>query len=109
MIKKIIFLIIILIITFFLLLFIFLDKVIIKKTIEDIEKDLKVKISLNEDYKFTFLPNLSLLTKFNLKKKDYNLFIKMQNLKFIKIMILNQLNSFLILKKLELKTFLLIN
>ena len=80
MIKKIIFLIIILIITLFLLVFYFFDKIYIKKTIANIEDNLNLDISLNTDYEFSFFPNLSLLIKFNLNKKDYNLFI--QNAQF---------------------------
>ena len=80
MIKKIIFLIIILIITLFLLVFYLFDKIYIKKTIANIEDNLNLDISLNTDYEFSFFPNLSLLTKFNLNKKDYNLFI--QNAQF---------------------------
>ncbi len=76
MIKKIIFLLIVLIISFFLLFSIFLEKFFINKTILDIEKELNISISLNEDYKFTLFPNLSILTKFNLRQPEYNVFIK---------------------------------
>ena len=38
----------------------------IKKTIANIEDNLNLDISLNTDYEFSFFPNLSLLTKFNL-------------------------------------------
>ena len=105
MIKKIIFLLILLFTAFCLLFFVFLDKVFIQKTIEGIEKDLKVKISLNEDHKLIFFPNLSLLTKFNLKNKNYNLFIKNAELEIYKNYDLKPAKFIFNSEKLEIKNF----
>ena len=76
MVKKIFGIFIILIIFIFLSIYVVVDKILIKNTIKNIENKLNLNIYLNEDYSLSFFPKLSLLTKFNLDKKNLNLFMK---------------------------------
>ena len=75
MIKKILGIFILLIIIIFLAIYVVVDK-ILKNTITNIEDKLNLNIYLNEDYSLSFFPKLSLLTKFDLDKKNLNLFIE---------------------------------
>ena len=74
MIKKILGIFILLIIIIF-FLYVVVDKILIKKTITNIEK-LNLNIYLHEAYSFNIFPKLSLLTKFDLDKENLNLFIE---------------------------------
>ena len=76
MIKKIVGIFVLLIIIIFLAIYVVVDKILIKNTISNIENKLNLNIYLNEDYSLSFFPKLSLLTKFDLEKKDLNLFIE---------------------------------
>ena len=76
MVKKIFGIFILLIIIIFFGIYVFIDKILIKNTIKDIENKLNLNIYLNEDYSLSFFPKLTLLTKFNLDKKNLNLFMK---------------------------------
>ena len=76
MIKKIVGIFVLLIIIIFLAIYVVVDKILIKNTISNIEKKLNLNIYLNEDYSLSFFPKLSLLTKFDLDKKNLNLFIE---------------------------------
>ena len=76
MIKKIVGIFVLLIIIIFLAIYVVVDKILIKNTISNIEKKLNLNIYLNEDYSLSFFPKLSLLTKFDLEKKNLNLFIE---------------------------------
>ena len=76
MIKKIVGIFILLIIIIFLAIYVVVDKILIKNTISNIENKLNLNIYLNEDYSLSFFPKLSLLTKFDLDKKNLNLFIE---------------------------------
>ena len=76
MIKKIVGIFVLLIIIIFLAIYVFVDKILIKNTISNIENKLNLNIYLNEDYSLSFFPKLSLLTKFDLDKKNLNLFIE---------------------------------
>ena len=76
MIKKIFSIFILLITIIFLAIYIVVDKILIKNTISNIENKLNLNIYLNEDYSLSFFPKLSLLTKFDLDKKNLNLFIE---------------------------------
>ena len=76
MIKKIVGIFILLIIIIFLAIYVVVDKILIKKTITNIEKKLNLNIYLHEAYSFNIFPKLSLLTKFDLDKKNLNLFIE---------------------------------
>ena len=76
MIKKIVGIFVLLIIIIFLAIYVFVDKILIKNTISNIENKLNLNIYLNEDYSLSFFPKLSLLTKFDLEKKNLNLFIE---------------------------------
>ena len=84
MIKKIFGIFILLIIIIFLAIYVVVDKILIKNTIKSIENKLNLNIYLNEDYSLSFFPKLSLLTKFNLNKKNLNLFIKKANFEIYK-------------------------
>ena len=76
MIKKIVGIFVLLIIIIFLAIYVVVDKILIKNTISNIENKLNLNIYLNEDYSLSFFPKLSLLTKFDLDKKNLNLFIE---------------------------------
>ena len=76
MIKKIVAIFVLLIIIIFLATYFVVDKILIKNTISNIENKLNLNIYLNEDYSLSFFPKLSLLTKFDLDKKNLNLFIE---------------------------------
>ena len=76
MIKKIVGIFVLLIIIIFLATYFVVDKILIKNTISNIENKLNLNIYLNEDYSLSFFPKLSLLTKFDLDKKNLNLFIE---------------------------------
>ena len=76
MIKKIVGIFVLLIIIIFLAIYVVVDKILIKNTISNIEKKLNLNIYLNVDYSLSFFPKLSLLTKFDLDKKNLNLFIE---------------------------------
>ena len=76
MIKKIVGIFVLLIIIIFLAIYVVVDKILIKNTISNIENKLNLNIYLNEDYSLNFFPKLSLLTKFDLEKKNLNLFIE---------------------------------
>jgi len=76
MIKKIVGIFVLLIIIIFLAIYVVVDKILIKNTISNIENKLNLNIYLNEDYSLSFFPKLSLLTKFDLEKKNLNLFIE---------------------------------
>ena len=76
MIKKIFGIFILLIIIIFLAIYVVVDKILIKNTIKNIENKLNLNIYLNENYSLSFFPKISLLTKFNLDKKNLNLFMK---------------------------------
>ena len=76
MIKKIVGIFVLLIIIIFLAIYVVVDKILIKNTISNIENKLNLNIYLNEDYSLIFFPKLSLLTKFDLDKKNLNLFIE---------------------------------
>tara|TARA_B100000902_G_scaffold80801_1_gene85410 strand:- start:150 stop:1001 length:852 start_codon:yes stop_codon:yes gene_type:complete len=76
MVKKIFGIFIILIIFIFLSIYVVVDKILIKNTIKNIENKLNLNIYLNENYSLSFFPKISLLTKFNLDKKNLNLFMK---------------------------------
>ncbi len=76
MIKKILGIFILLIIIIFLAIYVVVDKILIKNTITNIEKKLNLNIYLNEDYSLNFFPKLSLLTKFELDKENFNLSIE---------------------------------
>ena len=76
MIKKIVAIFVLLIIIIFLATYFVVDKILIKNTISNIENKLNLNIYLNEDYSLSFFPKLSLLTKFDLEKKNLNLLIE---------------------------------
>ena len=76
MIKKIVGIFVLLIIIIFLAIYVVVDKILIKNTISNIENKLNLNIYLNEDYSLSFFPKLSLLTKFDLDKKNLNLLIE---------------------------------
>ncbi|MBT36203.1 MAG: hypothetical protein CMP15_08115 [Rickettsiales bacterium] len=76
MIKKIFSIFILLITIIFLAIYIVVDKILIKNIITNIEDKLNLNIYFNEDYSLSVFPKLSLLTKFDLDKKNLNLFIK---------------------------------
>ena len=76
MIKKILLVLTILFFLTFLIIFYFVDKIYIKKIIKNLENDLNIKVSLEENHKFNIIPNLSLSTKFDIEKKDKNLYIQ---------------------------------
>ena len=76
MIKKIVGIFVLLIIIIFLAIYVVVDKILIKNTISNIENKLNLNIYLNEDYSLSFFPKLSLLTKFDLEKKNLNLLIE---------------------------------
>ena len=76
MIKKIVGIFVLLIIIIFLAIYVIVDKLLIKNTISNIENKLNLNIYLNEDYSLSFFPKLSLLTKFDLDKKNLNLLIE---------------------------------
>tara|TARA_B100001741_G_C16437053_1_gene543785 strand:- start:6 stop:854 length:849 start_codon:yes stop_codon:yes gene_type:complete len=76
MIKKIVGIFILLIFIIFLAIYVVFDKILIKNTISNIENKLNLNIYLNEDYSLSFFPKLSLLTKFDLEKKNLNLLIE---------------------------------
>ena len=71
MIKKIVGIFVLLIIIIFLAIYVVVDKILIKNTISNIENKLNLNIYLNEDYSLSFFPKLSLLTKFDLEKKNF--------------------------------------
>ena len=76
MIKKILLVLTILFFLTFLIIFYFVDKIYIKQIIKNLENDLNIKVSLEENHKFNIIPNLSLSTKFSIEKKDRNLYIQ---------------------------------
>ena len=76
MIKKILLVLTILFFLIFLIIFYFVDKIYIKKIIKNLENDLNIKVSLEENHKFNIIPSLSLSTKFSIEKKDRNLYIQ---------------------------------
>lgn len=84
MIKKILLLLVFLLIFAFFIIFYLIDKIYINKVITNMENDLNINISLEEPHKFNIIPNLSLLTKFNLDKKDKNLFVQGAELSIVK-------------------------
>ena len=84
MIKKIVGIFVLLIIIIFLAIYVVVDKILIKNTISNIENKLNLNIYLNEDYSLSFFPKLSLLTKFDLDKKNFNLFIEKTELDIYK-------------------------
>ena len=71
MVKKILGIFILLIIIIFFSIHVVVDKILIKKTITNIEKKLNLNIYLHEDYSFNIFPKLSLLTKFDLDKENF--------------------------------------
>ena len=84
MIKKIVGIFVLLIIIIFLAIYVVVDKILIKNTISNIENKLNLNIYLNEDYSLSFFPKLSLLTKFDLDKKNLNLFIEKTEIEIYK-------------------------
>ena len=76
MVKKILGIFILLIIIIFFSIYVVVDKILIKKTITNIEKKLNLNIYLHEAYSFNIFPKLSLLTKFDLDKENLNLFLE---------------------------------
>ena len=58
MIKKILLILIILFFLIFLIIFYFVDKIYINKIIKNLENDLNIKVSLEENHKFNIIPNL---------------------------------------------------
>ena len=76
MIKKILIILIIIFIFFFIVVFFLIDKILIKSVISNFENETNINISMKEPHKLNIIPNLSLFLKFNLEKKDKNLFIQ---------------------------------
>ena len=76
MIKKILLLLILLIICAFFIIYYIVDKIYINNYIKNLEENLKINIYLEEPHEFFVIPNLSLLAKFNLDKKEKKLFLK---------------------------------
>ena len=58
MIKKILLVLTILFFLIFLIIFYFVDKIYINKIIKNLENDLNIKVSLEENHKFNIIPNL---------------------------------------------------
>ena len=76
MIKKILIILIVIIIITLVVVFFLIDKFYIKSAISNFEKESNINISMKEPHKLNIIPNLSLFLKFNLEKKDKNLFIQ---------------------------------
>ena len=75
MIKKILLLFLLIICAFFIIYYI-VDKIYINNYIKNLEESLKINIYLEEPHEFFVIPNLSLLAKFNLDKKEKKLFLE---------------------------------
>ena len=80
MIKKILIILIVIIIIIFFSGFFLIDKIFVKSAISNFENNTNVRISIKEPHKLNFIPNLSLFLKFDLEKKNENLFIQEGNI-----------------------------
>ena len=84
MIKKILIILIVIIIIIFFSGFFLIDKIFVKSAISNFENDTNVNITIKEPHKLNFIPNLSLFLKFDLEKKNENLFIQEGNITILK-------------------------
>ena len=80
MIKKNLIILIVIIIIIFFSVFFLIDKIFVKSAISNFENDTNVNITIKEPHKLNFIPNLSLFLKFDLEKKNENLFIQEGNI-----------------------------
>ncbi len=71
----------VLIVCVFLVSFYLIDKVFVKKYINNLEDNFNVNITLKEPHDLKIAPNLSLLTKFNLEKNNKKIFFNDVELK----------------------------
>ena len=76
MIKKILLLLFLLFFCTLFIIYYLIDKIYINNYIKNLEETLKINIYLEEPHEFFVIPNLSLLAKFNLDKKEKKLFLK---------------------------------
>ena len=84
MMKKILLFLTLVVIIIILIFFFIIDKILISKIISNIENDLNISINIKESHKFEIIPNISFLIKFDLEKKNQNLFIEEADLSLIK-------------------------
>ena len=84
MIKKILIILIVIIIITCFITFFLIDKIFIKSAISNFENNTNVSINIKEPHKLNLIPNLSLNLKFDLEKKNKNLFIQEANIAIIK-------------------------
>ena len=84
MMKKILIFLTLVVIIIILIFFFIIDKILINKIISNIENDLNISINIKESHKFEIIPNISFLIKFDLEKKNQNIFIAEADLSLIK-------------------------